>query len=101
MMTQSHDTATRGPLFPLGALLFTRSIDDLVREGQIDAFFYLHRHLCGDWGDIDAEDWAANNMALHSGDRLLSAYQVTEDLRFWIITEADRSVTTLLLPDEC
>lgn len=62
---------------------------------------YLRRHLHGDWGDLCDGDWQLNDAALTSGeDRLFSSYQVTPDLKLWIITEWDRSVTTLLLPSE-
>ncbi len=61
---------------------------------------YLSRHLTGDWGDLDAEDVAGNEVSLREGFRLLSAYHLPDGTRIWIITEADRSVTTLLLPDE-
>lgn len=58
------------------------------------------RHSTGDWGDVEREDWAANDDALVNGGRLFSAYQLTATARVWIITEADRSATTVLLPDE-
>lgn len=60
----------------------------------------LRRHLAGDWGDLDAEDRAANECALRDEARLLSAYELTTGERLWIITEADRSTTTLLLPSD-
>lgn len=60
----------------------------------------LRRHQSGDWGEICDEDKRANNRALHSGERLLSAYRAKDGMKFWIITEADRSVTTFLLPSE-
>jgi len=52
------------------------------------------------WGEVCQEDWQANDEALETGERLLSAYRTSKDERIWIITEHDRSVTTLLLPDE-
>jgi hypothetical protein len=61
---------------------------------------YLRRHASGDWGDLEPEDREANNAALVSGERLLSAYWLQNRTRIWIITEADRSVTTVLLPEE-
>lgn len=62
---------------------------------------YLRRHLSGDWGDLSDEDRRQNDLALASGeDRLFSSYQVAPDLTLWIVTEWDRSVTTLLLPSE-
>ena len=60
---------------------------------------YLERHLSGDWGELDAEDNDTNNRALVEGSRLLSAY-THDGVKFWIITEADRSVTTFLLPED-
>lgn len=59
----------------------------------------LGRHLSGDWGDIDPEDRGVNEQALIAGERLLSSYNIRDE-RLWIITEWDRSVTTLLLPEE-
>lgn len=84
--------------FPLGALFATPSaIAALTVE---DIHVALRRHAAGDWGDLDVEDTAANNSALKYGGRLLSAYTGQNDTRFWIITEADRQVTTVLLPDD-
>lgn len=60
----------------------------------------LSRHLSGDWGDVDVEDASANEDALCCGLRLLSAYEIGPDTMIWLITEADRSVTTFLLPEE-
>ncbi len=61
---------------------------------------FLMRHLNGDWGDLDNEDKKENELSLKEGFRLLSAYHLTSGVKLWIITEADRSVTSLLLPDE-
>lgn len=61
----------------------------------------LRRHARGDWGDeLDREDMAANDLALKDGGRLVSAYRIEAGVKFWIITEADRSATTVLLPEE-
>lgn len=60
----------------------------------------LSRHITGDWGEVDAEDKRANDQSLIDGSRLLSAYRSQDGTKFWIITEADRSVTTVLLPEE-
>jgi DNA primase len=60
----------------------------------------LARHARGDWGDLDEEDRAENELSLQNGSRLLSAYHTSSDLKFWIITEADRSATTILLPED-
>jgi hypothetical protein len=61
---------------------------------------YLRRHVAGDWGEVDAEDRETNDWSLENEARLLSAYTLSSGVRIWIITEADRSVTTLLLPEE-
>ena len=66
----------------------------------IDLLRYLRRHAAGDWGDLDVEDRAANERALKDGTRVFSAYHLPSGGRLWIITEADRSVTTFLLPEE-
>ncbi len=79
----------------------TAGVDELVRQGRLNPTPYLRRHLHGEWGDLDDSDRRQNDAALQSGeDRLFSSYQVTRDLKLWIITEWDRSVTTLLLPSE-
>jgi hypothetical protein len=71
----------------------TIGVDTLIDEGRLDPAPY--------WGDLDASDRSLNDAALQSGsDRLFSSYQVAPDLKLWIITEWDRSVTTLLLPSE-
>ncbi|OJW95852.1 hypothetical protein [uncultured Aquimonas sp.] len=87
--------------FAPGHLVMTCGIDALVRQGRFNPTPYLCRHLSGDWGDLDDSDRRQNDAALRSGeDRLFSSYQVAPDLKLWIITEWDRSVTTLLLPSE-
>jgi hypothetical protein len=60
----------------------------------------LSRHRRGDWGDVDTEDWTANDQAMIHGERVLSAYTLKDGVRVWVITEADRAATTILLPDE-
>lgn len=89
------------PRFRAGQLVMTAGVNDLVQRGALDPVPYLRRHLDGDWGDLCSDDKRQNDAALKSGeDRLLSSYQVAPGLKLWIITEWDRSVTTLLLPDE-
>jgi len=84
----------------LGQIVATPgALDALQRAGQA-AQEFLARHAVGDWGDLDAHDRRENALAVREGFRLLSAYRTTAGERLWIITEADRSVTTLLLPDE-
>lgn len=78
----------------------------LATPGAIDAVAYhelmnaFHRHLRCDWGDTCDHDRALNDQALLSGDRLFSVYHSAEGRKFWIITESDRSATTILLPEE-
>jgi hypothetical protein len=61
---------------------------------------FLAQHASGDWGEVGGEDWAENERSLRGGDRLLSAYTLGTGVRIWVITEADRSMTTVLLPEE-
>lgn len=61
---------------------------------------YLVRHIAGDWGEVDEQDRRENELSLIHGFRLLSAYTLNSGTKIWIITEADRSVTTVLLPEE-
>jgi len=85
---------------PLGRLVSTPSaLEALAKAGQ-EAMTLLERHRHGDWGEVNAGDWALNDRAVTEGDRVLSAYRLKDGTRIWIITEADRSATTLLLPDE-
>jgi hypothetical protein len=88
------------PLFLLGRLIATPgALAALERSGQSPAEF-LARHASGDWGCLDAEDTQANDMALVHGTRLLSVYRTTKGVKIWIITEANRASTCILLPDE-
>jgi len=91
------------PAFPLGQLVMTRGVNDLVANDEAFARFVtgsLARHVKGDWGDVDDEDRAENDLSLKEGFRILSAYEFGELYKIWIITEADRSATTILFPDE-
>jgi hypothetical protein len=63
-------------------------------------FDYLARHLSSDWGEVDAEDARENELSLENGWRLLSAYTLKNGTKIWVITEADRSSTCVLLPEE-
>ncbi len=87
-----------GPL-PLGRVVATPGALRLLRDAGEDPFGYLTRHASGDWGELDAHDRRENQRSLKNGWRVLSSYPVGEG-RVWIITEADRSITTILLPDE-
>jgi hypothetical protein len=85
--------------FELGRLLATPGV--LKAAGGEDLRPYLSRHARGDWGTASAADGRANDRGLKEGTRLLSAYMLRDGTtKIWIITEADRSATTILLPDE-
>ncbi len=87
-------------MFPLGQLVATPGALAALEEAGQSANEFLRRHASGDWGEVCTEDASLNNQALKHGGRLLSAYRTRHGVRLWVITEADRSVTTLLLPDE-
>ncbi len=85
-------------LFALGHIVSTPGALQAIPEGEIT--HALSRHHRGDWGELDEEDMARNNGALVKGERLFSQYVSQGGVKFWIITEGNRSVTTVLLPEE-
>lgn len=85
---------------PLGRLVATTKALELLKATGTNPAALLSRHHTGDWGDIDPEDQATNDASLRHGHRVISRYRLNPHDTLWIITEADRSVTTLLLPDE-
>ncbi|HEY7327798.1 MAG TPA: hypothetical protein VH592_09175 [Gemmataceae bacterium] len=88
------------PKFSPGKLVTTPgALQALAESGQTPDFF-LNKHLSADWGDVDEEDRRWNEHALRNGRRLLSAYTTLKGVRLWIITEADRSSTCILKPEE-
>ncbi len=86
-------------LFPLGRIVATPGALELLAATGTDPAELLARHQAGDWGDLGAFDRRENDKALRTGARLFSAYDTPEG-RLWIITEADRSSTCVLLPEE-
>lgn len=94
------------PLFPLGQVVATSGALEVAPHARILSL--LARHVQGDWGCVDPEDADTNRLAVSAGDRILSAYPINPEKPcagfgencLWIITEADRSVTTILLPEE-
>lgn len=84
--------------FHLGQLVATPGVLELVTHDEITRA--LDRHICGDWGDVCKEDRKANEEALINSLRLVSVYHSQGGIKFWIITEHDRSSTTVLLPSE-
>ena len=85
------------PKFPLGQIVITANASATLDPADVQQG--LGRHARGDWGDICPEDRGLNELSLKEGSRLLSVYQSGAN-RFWIITEADRSVTTVLMPED-
>ena len=101
--TQAATGARPRALFALGRVVMTCGVNALVQGGAVNPIGLLRRHVTGDWGDMSDDDKAQNEAAVKSGeDRLMSSYPIaaSPDGRVWIITEWDRSVTTLLLPSE-
>lgn len=95
----AHVALIEEGLFDLGRVVITAGADAHVKFSQ--ALGLLSRHVSGDWGEVDDdEDKAANIGAVTFGDRILSVYTAVDGTKVWIITEADRSTTTILLPDE-
>ena len=89
------------PLVAVFAVGQVRATPGVLEKIDEDDFFNCFvRHLAGDWGDLDEHDWKANDDAIEYGSRIMSVYDDRRGNRFWIITEADRSSTTILLPQE-
>lgn len=86
--------------FELGQLLITPGAAEALKQIGTEPIEFICRHACGDWGELCVEDVAENELALQDGLKLLSAYRLADGQKLWIITEADRSCTTLLLPEE-
>ena len=90
--------------FDTGPIVMTRSVADRCVEDQCFCDLVsraLAMHVSGNWGDLCDEDWASNNEAVRTGDdRILSAYNIGDGTKIWIITEWDRSATTILFPEE-
>ena len=89
-----------GILFPLGQIVATPGALEALDRAAVDGWALLHRHQSGDWGNVPQEDAEENVRSVTSGWRILSSYPIEQGDRIWIITEADRSSTTLLLPEE-
>lgn len=88
------------PKFSLGQLVATPGALSALAANAQQALDLICRHVHGDWGEVDAQDKRANDRSLKDKNRLLSAYRLKDGTRVWIITEADRSATTILLPEE-
>jgi hypothetical protein len=87
-------------MFSLGMVVGTQGAVDALEEAGQSPQEFLDRHVRGDWGDAPAADKQANDFSLQRGFRILSSYTTTAGERIWVITEADRSATTMILPEE-
>jgi len=87
------------PLFTLGRIVATPAARETLGELNYSSLDLLRRHMSGDWTEMDSEDQQANREAIAHGDRVFSAYTI-QGIKFWVITEADRGATTILLPSE-
>ena len=93
------------PLFPLGRITMTTNLQGQLQEANPEGWEeelhgLIRRHVTGDWGDLDEHDRGENQLALENGFRIFSVYNTTSGVRLYIITEADRSYTTCLLPSD-
>ena len=98
--TRTPNQSSPSILFALGQVVATPGALDLLDRSVTNAHDLLQRHQGGDWGSVPPEDAEENEKSIATGCRILSSYWLNVTERLWIITEADRSVTTLLLPDE-
>lgn len=86
--------------FQLGQIVATPAALEVLRDSGQDGSEFIDRHARGDYGHMPPDDVAANEQAVRDGARVMSAYTTLSGQRIWVITEADRSVTTLLLPED-
>ncbi len=91
-------TNTGQHYFPLGRVLITCGAEQSIPKPEVQAA--LRRHHSGDWGEVCRDDWTANDESVKDQGRLLSSYTAANGIKFWIITEADREATTVLLPSD-
>lgn len=87
-------------LFQLGEVVATPGAVEAMQSLNVSPQQLLQLHVNGNWGSVDPEDAKANDFAVKHSERILSSYRIGEHTRIWVITEWDRSVTTLLLPSE-
>lgn len=88
------------PLFPLGKVFMTPGALTSLARNKMSEVLLLARHVHGDWSEMHEDDQETNLQAIEEGGRVLSAFAMRDQTKIWVITEADRSVTTLLLPEE-
>ena len=97
---ESEQENEQKPLFSLGQIVGTPGALDAMENAEQNPFELLARHVQGDWGDLDDEDKKENELSVNEGFRILSAYKLESGVKVWVVTEWDRSVTTILLPEE-
>ena len=100
MEKYTRDTNGLLARFSLGRVVATPGALKALEEANQNPLEFLERHQAGDWGELCEEDIRENEFSVLNGFRILSAYRTRNDVKIWVITEADRSVTTLLLPHE-
>jgi hypothetical protein len=102
MLRQNSNTMrpSLGARFTLGQTFITPGAQEALEIAGETAIQFLRRHVSADWGELSEEDVQENVLSLRDGFRLLSAYRTAKGQKIWIITEADRSATTILLPSE-
>ena len=89
-----------GTLFRVGQVVMTVGAQEAFKASGDDPLAFLIKHVTGDWGEVNSEDAIENDLSVIRGFRILSAYTMSSGTKFWIITEADRSSTCFLLPEE-
>ena len=100
MEKHTRDTNRLLARFSLGRVVATPGALKALEEANQNPLEFLERHQAGDWGELCDEDKDENEFSVRNGFRILSAYRTRNNVKIWVITEADRSVTTLLLPHE-
>ena len=98
--TEPVDKQNLKQLFPLGQIVATPGALGALEASQQNPAEFLARHANGDWGELSADDIAENEFSLKNGFRLLSSYITAAGAKIWVITEEDRSLTTVLLPED-
>ena len=88
------------PKFSIGQTVMTNGAIAAFQKNDEQPMTYLRRHILGDWGECCDDDAKENEWSLENGERLMSVYSMGDETKIWVITERDRSVTTLLLPSE-
>jgi hypothetical protein len=90
------------PLFDVGTILLSRRALEMLREAGIHPFILIRRHESGDWGNLDSLEWRLNERAaVHGGESIASQYTLGRGLDVWVVTQASRRSTRIVLAEEC